>query len=279
MPQPPINDINNNTGLIGIGPIPNQSPIASFQVDQIENLLRTKGILAYHYLHTPNPDREKVGGPVSPNTQAAAHRGYWYYKVRPFLLVPQAFKMEDRLMVQGIWGKGSVLMNVTGHYVDNEPNNIVYVRNRDLIVLNRTVTTMTEQLFEYNPTGPQRLNYKIHGVDFLADKNYVYTEGIDFVIKNEMIEWIEGTRPAKDAVLTCVYYISPIYIVVGLPHSLRILPSNPQGHGAFPREAKYAPQQVVVQQSTIIEENNIMDWFDLPPFPEYSEGGTTGGSI
>ena len=186
-------------------------------------------------------------------------------------------------MSQGIWGAGTVLFNVTGSYIDGSPDNIVHIRQRDLIVLNHTITTLTEQTFQYNPTGPQRLNYKVRGVDRLFDRDRVYEEGRDFIVENGKIVWkkTKNTRyPQQGAVLSCVYYVTPIFIVQSLPHWLRIIPSNATGHAAQPRNAVYAPQLVVARMSTMAEEENLENWTDLPPFPDYPDSAnTTGGSI
>jgi hypothetical protein len=42
----------------------------------------------------------------------------------------------------------------------------------------------------------------------------------------------------------------------------------------------YAPQLAVVKSSTLLEETNILDWTDLPEYPEYKDSNnTTGGSL
>lgn len=294
MSRPPIDDVNTKKGLIDLGPIPGLAPVASFNLDQIESLLQTKAFMAWHLKHAPSPDRHDVSGPVNPNT-VAAQRGVYYYEVRPIGVVPQKIQLEDRMMAQGIWGVGSCVFNVTGQYLDDIPNRpkTVHIRNRDLIVMNQTITTMVDQLIEYNPTGIQRLNYKVRGVDYLADATRQYHEGTDFVINAVgQLQWIAGgTRPqftnGKGAVLTCVYYITPIFIVQTLPHQLRVIPSNKLGHAALPRDAVYAPQLVIAKPSTIVEEkdgilndmNQLYDWHSLPNFPEYPDGSTTGGSV
>ena len=284
MTRPPIDDVNSRQALVGLGPIPSKAPVAAFNLSGIESLLETKSFVAYHYRHAPNPDRNSLTAPVDPNEQAA-HRGVRYYSVRPLGVVPTSFKLEERLQVQGVWGMGTVIFNVTGQYFDDAPEKNVYIRERDIIVLNPSITTMTQQLFEFNPTGPQRLNYKIKGVDYLADDTNIYQEGRDFQIVNGEIVWTTtGFKPkfinGQPTVLTCVYYVTPIYIVQNLPHSLRVIPTNASGSGAIPREAAYAPQLVIAKPSTLMEEQNLLNLWDLPPYPDYAASpNTTGGSV
>lgn len=284
MSRPTIKDRNNSTGLIGLGSMPSQAPVASFNIAGIENLLETKGFLAYHYKSVPNPDREKLNSPVMPDTQAT-FQGRLYFDVRPIRIVPTNIKLEERLQAAGIYGYGSAVMNVSGQYYDERQPDQVQIGHNDIIVLNPTITSPAEQLFEYNPTGPQTLNYKIQGVDVLLDSEREYEEGYDYSLVDGEIFWLEGGQKpkmvgGKPAVLSIRYYVTPMFVVVDLPHNLRIIPSNEYGHGALPRDAVYAPQLVVAKALTSMQVNNILDWKALPPLPEHrASKNTTGGSF
>jgi len=292
MKRPPLNDINNNPGLINLGPIPSQAPVASFNINQIESLIRTKGFVCIHYKHAYNPNSESVNSPVLPNNQAA-FRGLRYYDPRPLYHVPQGFKMEDWLAAQAIYEKGSVLFNISGQYYDvgvrpqaedNPMDKVVHLRSRDLLVF-PTLTDMSQQKFEYNPTGPCKLQYKAKGVDFLFDSERDYVSGRDYSLNDlGQLVWLDGGlrpdfRNGKGAVCSIVYYYTPIYIVWDQMHHLRVIPSNDAGFAGLPRLATYAPQQIVCKPSSLIEEADILDWSALPPMPEYpASANTTGGS-
>lgn len=288
--RPPLSDTNSTSGLVPLGPIPSQAPVASFNLDQVESLLNTKGFVAYHYKSAFNPIRNTINAPAMPNLQAA-HRNFLYYDPRPLRIVPQSFKIEDRLQIQGIYGVGSVLFNVTGSYLDDveTKSKTVYCNEHDLIVM-PSLTARERQLVEYNPTGPMRLAHSVTGVEYLADEDREYYVNRDFKINADgTIEFIPGgLRPtmqssgmnATPRVLTCAYYTTLIYVVTTMLHSLRVLPDNSTGQGGLPREARYAPQLLVAMPSTLIKENNIMDFGALPPFPAYAAShNTTGGSI
>lgn len=281
--RPLLKDKNANPGLIGIGNMPNRAPVAGFNVGGIEDLITTKGFLGIHYKHAYNPNREELNGPSVPNQQAA-HRGLIYYDPRVLYHVPRGYKMEDELTAQAVFGKGGVLINPSGQYQDDREDSQVHIRNHDLLVF-PSLTDMTEQMFEYNPTGPQRLQYKVRGVDRLFDSERLYMQDRDFIVLDSgFIKWIDGgIRPdfknSKGAVLSIVYYYTPIYIVTNLLHSLRVIPSNSIGSGAYPRDAVYAPQQVYCMPSNITEEKDLINWGDLPPMPDYAASkNTTGGS-
>lgn len=282
MSRPPLTETNDEQGLINLGNIPGAAPVASFNIDGIESLIQTKGFRCLHYQHALSPDKDTLIGPVDPNTQGASLRGVIYYSVRELRSVPQSFKLEDRLTIQGLYGLGSVLMNVSGHYIDQGKER-AHLAKRDLIIFPE-VTDKARQYIEWNPTGPMKLNYRVKGVDLLFDRNTYYQEGSDYQIVDGEISWLKnGRKPnfaaGKPAILSVVYWFTPIYIVHDLPHSLRIIPSNDEGSAQFPRETTYAPQLVIARPSTVMEEKDLMDWKALPPYPEYpSSSNSTGGS-
>ncbi|MEM4380557.1 MAG: hypothetical protein QXL01_07755, partial [Thermoplasmatales archaeon] len=239
----------------------------------------------WHYIHCLNPMQETLAGPVRPNNQSAFWSSIIYYSVRAVKIVPQQFRLEDTLTVQGIWGQGTTMFNIAGHYLDGEKEG-VHVSEHDLVVFNSNMTDLVRQKFEFNPNGPQQLHYKAISVDHLRDSHgNFYNEGVDFIVQNGKIVWLKnGRKPGfhngKGDILSIVYWYNPIYIVVQRPHSLRVIPSNPQGHGAFPRDKVYAPQLLVVRPSTIYYQDNIINFSDIPPTPEYADSkNTTGGSI
>jgi len=287
--RPNLNSINSTTGLVPVQYLLSQAPTAAFNEAGVANLIATKGFSGYHYMSAPNPDRNAFGAPPNPNTQAS-YSGRIYFDVRPLTIIPTQIKLEERLQVQGIYDVYSLVLNVSGQYTDTRPNsdNQVYLKHNDLIVPDFGITILAEQLLEYNPTGPQRLNFNTVGVQYLADNIYIYEQDTDFIVQNGMICWLDsGTKPkfadGKGAVLSCVYYTNPIFAVQALPHALRILPSNSAGSGALPREAVYAPQLVIVKNLTSANINpfdgSLLNAKQAPNLPAYPTGGNvTGGS-
>lgn len=282
MSRPPLNDQNTEQGLVDLGSIPGLSPVAVFNLPGVENLLQTKGFRILHYQHALLPDRETLHSPDNPNTQSASLRGVMFYSVRELKSVPQKFTLDQRLTIQGLYGVGTLMVNCTGHYTDGDKAQS-QLSQRDLLVF-PDLTDKARQLLEWHPTGPMRAQYKIKGVDLLFDRDTFYQEGADYDIVDYKIQWRkEGRKPrmvdGKPAILSMVYWYTPIYIVQNLPHSLRVIPSNDSGHASQPREMEYAPQLAIIKPSTIMEEKDIMDWTSLPPYAGYSASkNTTGGS-
>lgn len=276
----PLVDINDTPGLMGLGPIPNQAPVAAFQIEQIENLINTKGITAYHYRFAFAPNRNAMIAGVNVNSETANKFGVLFHEVRELKLVPYSLPLRDQMQLDGVYNEGSCVVNVSGHYTDGEKER-VYVTPRDLIVLNSTITVQHKQLAEYNSSGDLRLKFRAKAVDYLASENERFEQGVDFNVTPEgTVQWVvSGKRPKPGEILSAVYWFSPIYIVNNVPHSLRLLPSNSFGHGGLPRELKYAPQLVICRQSHLIESIDV-DFAGLPNYTGYaSSGNTNGGSL
>jgi hypothetical protein len=274
----PLDDINNTPGLINLGPIPSQAPVAAFNKTQHENLINTKGYKATHYRHALHPNKETLTGP-SEIVSESTHRGYRYYSPRVVMIVPQSIKIEERLMIQAGFKMGSVLINIGGRYLDVDPSgrdNIVHVRPNDIIVM-PSITDATEQRFEVATSKINRLKYRISGIDLMFDSEREYIEGIDFIIQNQEIHWINNIK--SGTVVSCVYYFNPVYIVTSMLHSLRVIPANEFGHAGMSREAIYAPQQFIVTPSHLSQEYSIVDYHNLPPTPEYDDSNSVCSGI
>ena len=278
MSRKPLNDQNNTTGLIPLGPIPSDAPVAAFNNNLHESLIQTKGFAAVHYKSALHPQKQEVNSPSKIKGNEVIHRGLRYYDPRIVSIIPQRFSIEEKLMIQGGYKIGSTVINVGSYYLDDKPdkNNNVHIGLDDLILF-PSLTFRYRQLFEYNPHGPQRLKYKVQGVDVLFDDEVFYKEDVDFGIKNGMIVWLSGRRPKSKSVLSCNYYITPIYIVRDFLHHLRVIPANNYGYGGDTRNAIYAPQSFIVAPSHLREEDDLTDFNVLPPYPKYDFSFNTSG--
>lgn len=275
-----ISDINGAEGLIGLGPLPGQAPVASFNLAQVQNLIDTKGIEAYHYRFAYSPQRESLAAGVNVNTVQANQYGVLFYEIRKLKVVPYSLSFRDSMQLDGTYGQGSAVLNVSGQYADGLLERAM-ITTRDLIVLNHTITTQHKQLVEFNPNGDTRVKYKIRHVEYLASSSQRFEEGVDFCVTTEgTIRWqTKGNKPSPKEILSIVFWFSPVYVVSNVPHSLRLLPSNDTGDGRLPRELKYAPQQIVCVQSHLSSEIDL-DFSSLPIYNDYADSkNTTGGSI
>lgn len=257
--MPTFNDINNRTGLLPIGPLPSMAPVAAFNTDQVESLLRTKGILAFHARHAVPYDTETMQ--AGKNLEQATERAMAYYDLRPLLVVPQSFSVNDTLTMLSLHATGTVVLNVTGEYLDVPER--VFLRPRDLILMNPGMTDMHQERFEFKGKSQTIMHYKAKRVDYLACSSQGrMMQDVDFVVTDGgAIEFIAGQKiPRVGEVVSAVYEYSPIYSIRQVPHTLRVLPGNETGHGGKPRVAHYGPQYVVADRSVIRDDEYSIDW-------------------
>jgi len=268
-----INDRNSRKGLIGLGPIPKKAPVAAFNMDQIHDLLRTKGFLAFHCRHALNPKRNTLNAGMD-LSEKGAERPFIFYDIRPILMVGQDFSVRDTLTAMGLYGTGTSMFSVAGEYLDGSQER-VFIRINDIIILNPTMTELFEQNFEYKGEKETSLMYRARAVDYmLTARGTRLNEGLDFHITTEgKIQWVESTdKPKVGEIGSIVYYYQPIFIVRALPHNIRLLPSNNLGSGKMPRDIKYAPQLVLCDYSTVRDgPENSIDFFNLPELQNWEQ--------
>lgn len=277
MSKKPLQDTNDNVGLVPLGPIPGQAPVASFNIEGVHNLLETKGFKGIHYRHAYSTDLNDLSAPADPNNPSSV-RGLVYYRPKVLYHVPQSMRLEEALQIQGVFKNGSAIFNLSGRYEDGEEVNASI---RDLIIF-PTLNVLGRERIEYNPDC-QKLKRRVNSVDYLIDSdNCEYIQGRDFVVTDKgLIKWTDsGKRPFDSTkgknVLSCVYYYTPIYVIISMPHAVRVIPSNDIGHGALPRDAKYAPQLVVARESVAeqelaISDNKVPFIIDFEDLPSYSK--------
>lgn len=268
-----VNDTNKRKGLIGLGPLPKKAPVAAFNVDQIFDLLRTKGFLAFHCRHALNPKRTSLQGGLD-LSENGTERPFLFYDIRPILMVGQDFSVRDTLTAMGLYGTGTSMFSVAGEYLDGSQER-VFIRINDIIILNPTMTELFEQNFEYKGEKETSLMYRVRGVDYmLTARGKRLSEGVDFYLTAEgKIQWVESSdKPKTGEIVSIVYYYQPIFIVRALPHNIRLLPSNNLGSGSMPRDIKYAPQLVLCDYSTVRDgPENSIDFFNLPELQNWEQ--------
>lgn len=264
-----INDTNNRLGHPALGPIPSLAPNAAFNLNQIEDLLKNKGILAFHVKHALDYRTESTTLGLDLSNDVS--RPFVYYDIRPLLVIPQQFNLNETLSIVGLNQMGTTVMNVTGHYLDN-PEERVFLRPKDLIILNPTITDLYSQLFTFENTTLVRLRYRVRSVDYMACRSRGRLElGRDFEITELGEIQFLGKWPELNEVVSIVYEKQQIYVVNSIPHLLRILPENNIGHAAIPRKARYAPQLIFVDRSTTVDTKDSIDFFNLPEIVNYEQ--------
>lgn len=243
-----------------MGPLSPFAPVGAFNLDQVQNLIDTKGYVAFHVKASMPADTEEPTMGANLDTVEGPYRVMDYFQVKPIRIVPTSFNLTQTYQVQGLYGLQSVVMNVNGSYIDT-PEERAYFLPGDLILLNPTFTEVYSEAVQYEPT--LTLSYYVNSVDYLATRSQgELKQGVDFEVRDGRIHFTgNGKKPkvkltkrpgvTKGEVVTVRYKFPPIYVVRSVPHSMRILPDNVLGSGAAPREARYAPQLVIVDRSLV----------------------------
>ena len=262
----PFDDTNANsrTGLHGVGPLPDKSPVAAFNPSAIENLLKTKGFVAVHVRHAVDYSRESTSGGINV-AQDGKERPFIYYDARPILIVPQHFNLVEQLTVMSLSASETVAINVSGEYIDNNPERRVFLRPGDLILL--TVSDLHTELREYRGESPWLLQYRAKRVDYLASSSAGrLVEGVDFLLDSDgqviFQNSTTGSRtPKTGELVSFVYERNPIWVVRSAQHNLRLIPGNSSGDGRQPRTGFYMPQLVLCDRSVVRDDSvNGTNW-------------------
>lgn len=252
-----LNDINRHTGLMGLPPHPGLAPVAAFNEAAIENLIKTKGILAFHARHAFDFNRETEQSGIDV-TREGIERPFVYYDVRPIRVVAQHLSFSESLTMASLAATGDVVFNLMGTYLDDGQR--AFLRPNDVILLNPTVSDLHQEMTTYRGTSPWRFQYRVVRMDYLACRSVGRLEqDTDFVVDNDgLIQFLPGGKqPRIGEVVSAVYEYRPTYVVRSVPHVIRLLPSNTSG-GSSPREAVYAPQLVMASRSNVREDTT--DW-------------------
>jgi hypothetical protein len=250
-------DYNKHTGLVGLPPHPSLAPVAAFNESAIENLIKTKGVLAFHVRHAFDYNRETEQAGIDV-TREGIERPFLYYDIRPIRLVAQNLSFSESLTMASLAATGDVVFNLMGTYLDVAQR--AFLRPNDLIMLNPTVTDMHQEMTEYRGTVPWRFQYRVVRMDYLACRSAGRLEqDVDFTIdENGELRFVSGMKQPKiGEVVSAVYEYRPTYVVRTVPHVIRLLPSNTTG-GSSPRVAEFAPQLVLATRSNVREDTT--DW-------------------
>lgn len=264
----------------GIHPYGPAVPGGIFSTDAHDNLVRSKGFKATHWRHALVASRETPAAGVFLDTPTDIP-GYNLYDPRPFYIAVQQLNWQDQYIIQGVHGSHAIsTVNYTTYYEEDRPDkDRVYLRKNDIVTIENDVTVLTQELFEYKPNGLQRLKFPIIDVDYLADgRNNRYEQGIDFVITDNMIEWI-GNKPLWDAgkgrgdSLSIVYWTKPYFSVLTTPRVFRTVFSNEFGNDSKPSFPTYVAGSAVLKMLWI-DSSGI----DLPEWPKNIEPERTNNS-
>lgn len=214
---------------------PRPLPDPSFDPEGFDELVTNRGLRWLHLkaAYCPNVLNLEVQE-HDPNCKKCEN-GYLFFDTndgRPIMGMMQNNKLERLFEIQGLWEQGDAVVTFTSYAdgpdgaVGQGPVNSFKVADK-LMCLDYTFD-WNERL-EHQPAGLDRLKYPAVSVEFLADKNQRYMEGVDFEITPEGdIHWLAGGKKPvldnarnKGGIFTIVYQAHPIFYVMSLLHEIR----------------------------------------------------------
>lgn len=228
-----------------VGFISSIAPKAAHNPRQIEKLLRSKGVTAFHFRSCLNPNRNTAES-ASYATYETKY-GVLFWDIRPTKIVPQQIPLRDQLAIQGIHTSGTMVVNVLGNYLDNT-NERAYYQPKDLLLL-PGVTELKSEIID----GSKQINtlYRISEVMAIVTQQGRHLDAGDYFLSNGQL----FLKKPMAGNLSLVYAYNPVWVVSQLMHAVRLIQGNSSGSGAEPTQTFFAPQQLLCQQSIVTNDN------------------------
>lgn len=258
-------------------------------------IAKTFGIKFEHWICIPDPLLQTSPGDVrhsfgydDGNQQFMEsdrfHRenGFIYVKKGKVLGIFQGNSKDFKNLVAGLYDDSGATVSLNRHYQDSEEK--IKVSENDKLVpceLSDEFFSVNWQKFTHNPTGVDRMQFKVCEVIFLIDSDGVqYLFGQDFKIENGSIEWINGgNRPGLDKKTgqgkTCSvrYTYKPYYYIKTVLHDIRIRPQITEDGDL---KGKAGPVLVQVQADWIYLDRRNADDKDTASQLDEGDGENSG---
>ena len=193
---------------------------------------------------------------------ANCDRGYLFFGDKVPIGAFYQNKLEKMYDAQGVWDIGQAVVTFQSYLdgPDGEPSQgsmVDFQVGDRLTCLDYTFTW--QELIENSPGGIDRLRYPACTVEFVADKNMTYLEGVHFKITKEgFIEWVSAKRPKfrqdinRGGVYTVVYTAQPVFFVVQLLHEIRATIGTDKRNGNEIKAIRL-PQQVLIRRDYLFQ--------------------------
>lgn len=238
---------------------PRPLPDPSFDPEGFDELIINRGIRWIHHkaAYCPNVLSLEVQE-HDPNCKDCEN-GYLFFDTNhnePIMGIFQNNKLERLYEINGLWEQGDAVVTFTSYapkdgIVGAGPVNSFKIGDK-LTCLDYTFDW--QERLEHQPAGLDRLKYPAVSVEFLADKNQRYMEGVDFEITAMgEIRWLPGGKKPlldnqrnKGGIFTIVYQARPIFYVMQVLHEIRATKGISRKTGVL--ETIRLPQQLLIRR-------------------------------
>ena len=189
---------------------------------------------------------------------------------------------DFKAVAAGLYGDSGATISLNRFYIDTDEK--IQISENDKLIpcdLKEEFFSVNWQKFTHNPTGIDRMQFKVCKVVFLIDSDGIqYIKDRDFAVENGYIKWIDGAdRPGLDKqtgkgkVCAIRYTYKPQYYIQRVLHDIRMRPMLTQDGEVTP---KAGPQLVQVQADWIYLERRTNNDKDVAAAEMAGDGKNTG---
>lgn len=233
--------------------MPGILPDASIDVKAFNNLIKNRGIRFFHSKAFPcsniNSLDDNTHNVLCPHCDGS---GILYYDRREIIGAFLSNSIDKQFERNGVWEIGTATATFPTVYPDGtEADFGTYDR---LEISDFSVRLWELKEYEPRVNNKQQLRYpilKTSRVETITQtERKEFLEGIDFIIEDGMIKWVDGRTPNYDSVnqrgqvYSINYYCKPIYVVLNPLRELRVTQEYINGQ----KTATRLPQQVVLRR-------------------------------
>jgi len=261
-----------------------------------ENLhIANQGLKFFHYMCVPDPILQHNAGDVrhsfgyddgnqqfENNDRFQRENGFIYVKKGVIYGTFMNNSKDFKNIAAGLYGASGATISMDRYYKDTTEK--ITVSENDKLIpceLPSEFFSVNWQKFTHNPTGIDRMQFKVCEVLFLIDSDGVaYQKDQHFQVVNGYIQWIDGaSRPGIDEqtgsgkVCAIRYTYKPFYYIKTVLHDIRIRPKLEPDGNVTP---KAGPVLAMVQADWVYLQHRTQEDKDTAQVLESGDGGNTG---
>jgi hypothetical protein len=246
----------------------------SFNKYAFDEMIRSMGVRLMHYRAIPDPTGMASRGDGHPSQDdhgvigPGGSGGYLFQEAGCVQAFFQANNTSEPLEPLSVISNSTAYITLPTHYENGEDAVMVSEYDR-FYLLDIEVRVVGKQFVEASATGTDRLQYPATCVEYIADakrKNvdgapYRYVENQDFRINADgTITWISQNQPGQDpgtgkgVVYSVRYRYVPFFIVISMPHEVRVAQITDQA--TYDRKLERMPYQVHAVREKVFQDLN-----------------------
>ena len=177
------------------------------------SFINNLGIRFYHYVAVQDPLYKVKSGDLrhsfdqeenqqfEDSDRFQRENGFIYFKTGIIFGIFMNGSKDLKHLSAGLYTDAGATMSLQRYYLDTGKH--VRISENDKLIpceLPKEFYTTITHSFDHNPTGIDRMQFKVDEVSHLVDSaGLIYEQNVDFTVKNGYVDWIPGKdRPGID---------------------------------------------------------------------------------